>query len=107
MRGRSKAVQHHSEHGHPYGSEAYQRLLADQGIVCSMNRAGNVWDHATVERCISSMKTERFSRKIYRARRDACADVFDYIEHFYNPHRRYSMLGYESPLAFEAKMRID
>jgi putative transposase len=52
------------------------------------------------------MKTERVSRKIYRTRDDARADVFDYIERFYNPHRRHSTLGYESPIAFEAKMRV-
>jgi putative transposase len=101
MRRRSKAVLHHSDHGSQYCSEAFQRLLADQGIICSMSRAGNVWDNAAVERFISSMKTERLSRKIYRTRDDARADVFDYIERFYNPHRRHSTLGYESPIAFE------
>ena len=105
-RGRPKAVLHHSDRGSQYGSEAFQRVLADQGIVCSMSRAGNVWDNAAVESFFSSMKTERVSRKIYRTRDDARADVFDYIERFYNPHRRHSTLGYESPIAFEAKMRV-
>jgi putative transposase len=41
-------------------------VLADQGIVCSMSRAGNVWDNAAVESFFSSMKTERVSRKIFR-----------------------------------------
>ncbi|MFN8724586.1 MAG: IS3 family transposase, partial [Rhodospirillales bacterium] len=105
-RGRPKAVLHHSDRGSQYGSEAFQRLLADQGIICSMSRVGNVWDNAAVESFFSSMKTERVSRKIYRTRDDARADVFDYIERFYNPHRRHSTLGYESPIAFEAKMRV-
>lgn len=53
-----------------------------------------------------SLKVERVERKVYRTRDRARADVFDYIERFYNPRRRHSTLGYESPTAFEAKMRI-
>jgi len=58
------------------------------------------------ESFFSSLKTERVSRRIYRTRDEARADVFDYIERFYNPHPRHSTLGYESPIAFEAKMRV-
>ena len=101
-RGRPKSALHHSARG----SQAFQRLLAGHGIICSMSRAGNVWDNAAVESFFSSMKTERVSRKIYRTRNDARADVFDYIERFYNPHRRHSTLGYESPIAFEAKLTV-
>jgi putative transposase len=81
-------------------------LLADQSIVRSMSRAGNVWDNAAMESFFSSVKTERIARKVYRTRDDAKADMFDYIERFYNPHRRHSTIGYESPMAFEAKMRL-
>jgi putative transposase len=105
-RGWPKADLRRSDRGSQYGSEAFQRLLADQGIICSMSHAGNVWDNAAVESFVSSMKTERVRRKIYRTRDDARADVFDYIERFYNPQRRHSTLGYESPIAFEAKMRV-
>ncbi len=105
-RGRPKAVLHHSDRGSQYGSEAFQRLLADQGIVYSMGRAGNVWDNAAMESFFSSLKTERIGRKVYRTRDDARADVFDYIERFYNPRQRHSTIGYESPMAFEAKMRL-
>jgi putative transposase len=105
-RGRPRAVLHHSERGSQYGSEAFQRLLVDHGIVCSMSRAGNVWDNAAAESFFSSMKTERVSRKVYRTRDEARADVFDCIERFNNPRRRHSTLGYESPVAFEAKMTV-
>jgi putative transposase len=71
-----------------------------------MSRACKVWDKAAVESFFLSLKTERVSRKIYRTRDESRADVFDYIERFYNPHRRRSTLGKESPIAFEAKMRI-
>ncbi len=104
--GRTRSVLRHSDRGSQYGSEAFQRLLADQGIVCSMSRAGNVWDNAAMESFFSSLKTERIGRKVYRTRDDARSDVFDYIERFYNPRRRHSTIGYESPMAFEAKMLL-
>ena len=67
-----------------------------------MSRAGEVWDNSAMESFFSSMKTERVSRKTYRTREQARADVFDYIERFYNPTRRHSTLGYVSPVQFEA-----
>ena len=51
----------------------------------------------------SSLKTERTARKTYRTRDEAKADVFDYIERFYNPKRRHSTIGYMSPMEFEMK----
>jgi putative transposase len=66
-----------------------------------MSRSGNVWDNAAMESFFSSLKTERTARKVYRTRDAARADVFDYIERFYNPVRRHSTLGYLSPVEFE------
>jgi putative transposase len=100
-RGRPDALLHHSDRGSQYASESFQRLMADHGVSCSMSRAGNVWDNAAMESFFSSMKTERVARKVYRTRDDARADVFDYIERFYNPKRRHSTLGYRSPMEFE------
>jgi len=59
-----------------------------------MSRSGNVWDNAAMESFFSSLKTERTGRKTYRTRDEARADVFDYIERFYNPKRRHSTIGY-------------
>ena len=75
--------------------------MADNGVACSMSRFGNVWDNAAMESFFSSLKTERISRRTYRSRDEAKADVFDYIECFYNPKRRHSTIGYLSPVAFE------
>ena len=64
-----------------------------------MSRAGNCWDNAAMESFFSSLKTERTARKTYRTRDEARADVFDYIECFYNPeattfdHRLYQPYG--------------
>lgn len=106
-RGKPDALLHHSDQGSQYTSEAFQRLLvADQGVDCSMSRSGNCWDNAAMESFFSSLKTERVSRRTYRTRDEAKADVFDYIERFYNPKRRHSTIGYLSPIAFEEKMAL-
>lgn len=54
-----------------------------------------------MESFFSTLKTERLSKKYYRTRNDLRADVFDYIERFYNPRRRHSTIGYISPVQFE------
>ena len=118
-RGQADALLHHSDQGSQYSSEQFQRLAADHGIVCSMSRSGNVWDRAmgtplvretmarsAMESFFSSLKTERTARKTYRTRDAARADVFDYIERFYNPKRRHSTLGYLSPVAFEERAML-
>ena len=105
-RGRPDSLLHHSDQGSQYTSEQFQRLMADHGITCSMSRSGNVWDNAAMESFFSSLKTERTARKVYRTRDDARADVFDYIERFYNPRRRHSTLGYLSPIEFEQRAML-
>ena len=100
-RGKPDALLHHSDRGSQYSSEQFQRLMTDHGVVCSMSRSGNVWDNAAMESFFSSLKTERTARKLYRTRDEARADVFDYIERFYNPKRRHSTIGYMSPMEFE------
>ena len=100
-RGKPLALLHHSDQGSQYTSGHFQDLLKEQGIRCSMSRAGEVWDNSAMESFFSSMKTERTARKVYRSREQARADVFDYIECFYNPTRRHSTLGYLSPRQFE------
>ena len=102
-RGKPDALLHHSDRGSQYTSEPFQRLMAEHGVICSMSRAGNCWDNAAMESFFSSLKTERTARRTYRTRDQAKADVFDYIERFYNPKRRHSTLGYISPMEFEMK----
>lgn len=66
-----------------------------------MSRRGNCWDNAAIESFFSTLKTERLGRRQYRARDELCADIFDYMERFYNPKRRHSTIGYISPVQFE------
>ena len=105
-RGKPDALLHHSDQGSQYTSEQFQRLMADNGVTCSMSRSGNVWDNAAMESFFSSLKTERVGKKVYRTRTQAKADVFDYIECFYNPTRRHSTLGYLSPIDFERQAGV-
>lgn len=99
-RGKPESLLHHSDQ---YTSDQFQRLLVEQGITCSMSRAGEVWDNSAMESFFSTLKIERVNRRgIYKTRKEAKADVFDYIECFYNPKRRHSTIGYVSPAVFES-----
>jgi transposase InsO family protein len=100
-RGKPQELLHHSDQGSQYTSEHFQKLLAEQGVTCSMSRAGEVWDNSAMESFFSTLKIERVHRKVYRTRAQARADVFDFIEVFYNPKRRHSTIGYVSPVKFE------
>ena len=66
-----------------------------------MSRSGNVWDNAAMWSFFPTLKTERTTRKTYRTRGHAKADVFDYIERFYNVKRRHSTISHLSPAEFE------
>jgi putative transposase len=91
---------HHSDRGSQYASQAFQNKLGDYGMVCSMSRKGNCWDNAPTESFFNSLKNERVHGTRYATREDAIADLFDYIEVFYNRRRRHSTLGYHSPVQF-------
>ena len=106
-RGKPDALLHHSDHGSQYTSEQFQRLIADNGVVCSMSRAGNVWDNAAIESFFSSLKTERTARRMYRTRDEARADVLDYIERFYNPKQAlYDRASNPNAVRAEGRIRL-
>jgi putative transposase len=102
-RGAPHELLHHSDQGSQYTSEDFQRLLAAHGVTCSMSRRGDCWDNSAMEAFFSTLKIECVNRRRYRSRDEARADVFDYIERFYNPVRRHSTIGGLSPLQFEMK----
>jgi putative transposase len=105
-RGQPDELLHHSDRGSQYASDKFQRLLKDSGVVCSMSGAGNVWDNAAMESFFSSLKIERVHQRSYTTRQEARADIFDYIERFYNIRRRHSTIGYLSPMEFEMRMGV-
>ena len=98
---RDKPAIHHSDRGSQYTSDDFRDLLLKHGIQCSMSGRGTCYDNAPVESFFSSLKRERIRRQTYRTRDEAKADMFDYIECFYNRKRRHAYLGYISPVEFE------
>ncbi|WP_339070152.1 IS3 family transposase [Pseudomonas idahonensis] len=92
----------HSDQGSQYGSDDWKRFCLANHLEPSMSRRGNCWDNAVAESFFSSLKKERIRKRIYKTRDMARADVFDYIEAFYNRTRRHSYLGGVSPEAFES-----
>jgi len=92
---------HHSDRGVQYMSDDFQDLLKKHGITCSMSGKGSCYDNAVVESFFASLKRERTKRTKYRTRDEARADVFDYIERFYNRKRRHSYVGHISPVLYE------
>lgn len=93
----------HSDHGTHFGRDDFKRFRKTHNLEPSMTRRGNCWDNAVAERLFSSLKKEPIRKRVYKTREMARADIFDYIEIFYNRSRRHSHLGGLSPEAFENK----
>jgi putative transposase len=93
---------HHTDQGATYTSVAYQRRLVQTGLVASMSRKGNCYDNAVVESFFSTLKNELVHERDYHTREEAQAEVFEFIEVFYNRQRLHQTLGYVSPVQFEA-----
>ncbi|CAG0905589.1 unnamed protein product [Darwinula stevensoni] len=92
----------HSDRGSQYASDKYRRVLAQHSMRQSMSRRGNCYDNAPMESFWASLKKECVHGKRYQTRTQARADIFDYIETFYNTTRLHSALAM-SPLEFEAQ----
>lgn len=92
---------HHSDQGSQYTGHAYQALLKEHGIEASMNGVGSWYDNAPMESFLGTLKSERVHHILYHTRDEARADLFSYIEGFYNRRRLHSALGYLSPEEFE------
>ena len=94
---------HHSDRGSQYCSQDYRKLLEQFGMKASMSRKGNCYDNAPVESFFATLKTELVYHRRYQTRRQAVAEITEYIDLFYNRQRRHSRLGYLSPMAFIIK----
>jgi putative transposase len=92
---------HHSDRGSQYTNWAIGRTLRDSGILQSMGSRGDAYDNAQAESFMSTLKTELIDRRSWPTRDDARRAIFDYIEGWYNPRRRHSALGYQSPAEYE------
>ena len=90
----------HSDRGTQYCSRGFQQMLEKHGLIGSMSRPGCPYDNACVESFFSTAKRECISRKEYVTLNEVKADLFEYIEMFYNRKRMHKTLGYKSPIEF-------
>lgn len=93
----------HSDQGSVYTSDDWQSFLAFYGLVCSMSRRGNCHDNAPVKSFFGLLKREWIRRRVYPTKDAARAEMFDYIEMFYNPKRRHGSTGDLSPVESERR----
>ena len=68
-----------------------------------MSGNGICYYNAAVETFFKTIMAEPIWRRSWATRRQAETAIFDYIHGFYNPRRRHSALGWNSPVAFERK----
>jgi putative transposase len=93
----------HSDQGSQYTSHDWDSFLKAHDLEGSMSRRGNCHDNAVAESFFQLLKRERIKRKIYSSRDAARADIFDYIEMFYNNRRRHSSNEQLSPVEYEKR----
>ncbi len=93
----------HSDQGVQYTSSDWRSFLKEHNLEASMSRKGNCHDNAVAESFFSLLKKDRVKRKIYKTRDEARAEIFDYIECFYNSKRNHGTNGGVSPNEFEKR----
>jgi putative transposase len=98
-----KGLMHHSDRGSQYCSHEYQSLLKHFGLEVSMSGRGNCYDNAPMESFWGILKQELVHHRHYHTRREAMAQITEYIEIFYNRQRLQAGLGYLSPAAYARK----
>ena len=99
------AVVHHSDHGSQYTSIAFGNRCREAGVQPSMGSVGDAYDNAMCESFFATLECELIDRTRMRTREEAEQAVFEFIEGWYNPHRRHSSLNYECPIGYEEKHR--
>jgi putative transposase len=97
---------HHSDRGVQYASRDYTQVLEQHGIRISMSRRGNVYDNATAESFIKTLKYEEVYRTEYRNLEEAKASIQEFLEKIYNQKRLHSALGYRPPREFEQSLSL-
>ena len=100
---RPTAVIHHSDHGCQYTSIAFGRRCREAAVRPSMGSVGDAYDNALCESFFSTLECELLDRITFKTQLEARMAVFDFIEGFYNPHRRHSSIDYLSPMDYERR----
>ena len=100
-RRRPQEVIHHSDQGCQYTSIAFGHRCREAGVRPSMGSVGDCYDNALCESFFATLECELIDRCCFHTHAVARMEIFDYIEAWYNPHRRHSSINYESPMNFE------
>jgi len=100
---RSQGVIHHSDRGTQYTLIAFGRRCKEAGVRPSMGSVGDCYDNALCESFFATLECELLDRQVFDSRAQARMAVFEFIEGWYNPHRRHSSLGHDSPLSYERR----
>jgi len=98
---RPRGVIHHSDRGCQYTSYAFGKRCREAGVMPSMGSVGDAYDNAMAESFFASLERELLRRSRFKSQAQAKMAVFEWIEGWYNPHRRHSALGYRSPVNYE------
>ncbi len=104
FRRKPKGVIHHSDQGSQYTSIAFGSLCREAGVAPSMGSVGDCYDNAMCESFNATLECELLARHHFKTQDQAALAVFDFIEGWYNLHRRHSGIGYLSPSNFERRM---
>jgi putative transposase len=102
---RPRAVIHHSDQGTQYTSLAFGARCREAGLRPSMGSVGDCFDNALCESFFATLECELLARHRFQHQEEARSAVFEFIEGWYNPHRRHSALGYHSPCEYERVYR--
>lgn len=102
-RGKVDGVLHHFDRGCAYASGQYRDRLDALGMRVTMSRAGNCWDNAIAESFFSTLEAELLCRNRFHGHAQTIVAVSEYIDHFFNPQRRHSTIGYVSPIEYELR----
>lgn len=100
---RPQAVVHHSDHGCQYTSYSFGKRCQEMGVMPSMGSVGDAYDNAMAESFFATLERELLNRRRFKTQSEARMAVFEWIEGWYNPHRRHSSLGRISPINFERR----
>ena len=104
---RPAEVIHHSDQGTQYTSIAFGARCRQAGVRPSMGSVGDCFDNAMAESFFATLECELLERRSFKTQVEARMAVFDFIEGWYNPHRRHSALDYQSPIDYERYYRDD
>lgn len=98
-----QGVIHHSDQGSQYTALAFGKRCQDANVRPSMGSVGDCFDNALCESFFATLECELIELQSFRNQCQARSAVFDFIEGWYNPHRRHSALDYLSPINFERR----